>query len=190
VGSFRLLAMTPPVTAWRWATMERALAARPATTTCVEPSEAVDPLVAWADWRDYALERRAAVVLEVRPVPAALASGARAAGGVARGDFADMKLYRDGVELTPVERMVLPATTDAGGLRAESRKVPSAGVYTYRPDDFAPRPDGSTASYLLVLWDAADPTQALQLPLAPRLLDAIRRDFAPYRAAFPVDSTR
>jgi S1-C subfamily serine protease len=54
-----------------------------------------------------------------------------------RGNFALMRIYRDGTELVPVERSRFPALLSVDELRAAGRLVSYQGIHVYRAEDFA-----------------------------------------------------
>ncbi|HEX6533923.1 MAG TPA: S1C family serine protease [Gemmatimonadaceae bacterium] len=183
-GSFRMLVMTPQIMAWREKQAKAALAAAKAK----DPRKAarwtrIDPIEGWRDWDDYLDERRAVVIVNVGPEqtefpyyePDKMPS-------IGEGSVADMKIYRDGVEIIPVEKVRVPAVLNVAEMRAAGRPIPMQAVYVYRIVDFAPRAVGTVASYKVTITDASTGRQ-LSLPLMPSTIEQLWKDFRPYQFA-------
>ena len=183
VGPFRVFMMTPQVMAWREAQAAKALAARKQQHAGKgRLADAVDPIQGWRDWSDYLGDRRAAVVFNVVPEPTEFPFyEPDKLMDVREGDLADMRVLRDGVPLVPAERVRMASVLNAEETRAAGKHVAAQGIYSYRAEAFAPRADGSSASYSLVVWDASNPKQPLTLPLPPKMIEQIWRDFTAYR---------
>lgn len=181
-GPFRMLIMTPQIMAWRQKQADRALAARKQR----DPRKAaqwkhIDPVEGWRDWDDYLSERRAVVIVNVVPEQTEFPYyDADKLPSIGDGNFKDMKIYRDGVEITPVEKVKVPAVLNAEEMRAAGKVVPMQGLYVYRIVDFAPRAVGTVANYTVTITDAATNRQ-VTLPLAPATIEQLWKDFTAYR---------
>jgi S1-C subfamily serine protease len=196
--NFEVVVMTPPVMAWR----EGQAVRRRARTGL----NIADSIQLWDAWEDYVKDFRAAVVLNVAP-KVGKKGGAKIFGAIMRvaaiigtygmlnedmsvpndyefkADFRDLKLLRDGTELVPAERGRVSAVANPQIYSASGRQLSYQGVYAFRPQDFAPRPDGTAAAFSLEIDDARKPGQRVRIALDPRTLQAIQRDFAAYHAA-------
>jgi S1-C subfamily serine protease len=184
-GPFRIFMMTPQLMAWRQAQASRALENwKRAKGNKAGNREIIDPIQLWRDWDEYVTERRAVIVFNVMPSRAAFPFyEPDKLQDVMDGDMQDMKLFRDGRELIPVERLRIPAVVNVEEHRGAGRRVALQGVYVYRAEDFAPRPDGSAATYTLTLWEQSRPSTPIRLTIDPRkkMIEAIWRDFTAYR---------
>lgn len=184
-GPFRVFMMTPQVMAWRQAQAVRALESwKRSKGAKAGNRDRIDPIQNWRDWDEYVAERRAVVVFNVMPSRAAFPFyEPDKMQYMMDGDFQEMKLFRDGKELVPVEKVRIPAVVNVDEYRSASRRVALQGVYVYRADDFAPRPDGSPAAYSITLWEQTRPSNPVKLTIDPRkkLIEAIWRDFTAYR---------
>ena len=182
-GPFRMLVMTPQVMAWRARQAELALADRKQR----DPRKAaqwrhIDPIDQWRDWRESLEERWPAVVVNVVPQqtefpfyePDKLQT-------FDAGNFLSMKIYRDGVEIVPVEKVRAPAVLNTDEMRASGRVVPMQGIYVYRIRDFAPRAVGTTANYSVTIVDAANPARPVSFPLSAAMIEQLWKDFTAYR---------
>jgi len=182
-GPFRVFMMTPQVMAWRQTQAVKALADRKRN----DPRKAgawtmVDPIEGWRDWSDYLGERRAVVVFNVTSDKTAFPFyEADKIQGIDEGNFKDMKIYRDGVEIVPVEKVRIPAMLNADQTRAAGKSVAMQGVYVYRIEDFAPRAVGTTAAYTMTIVDAARPAQPYKVSLLAASVEQMWKDFTAYR---------
>ena len=182
-GSFRIFMMTPQVMAWRETQAVKALADRKRS----DPKKAaawtaVDPIEGWRDWTDYLGERRAVVVFNVTSEKTAFPFyEADKIQGIDEGNFKDMKIYRDGVEIVPVEKVRIPAMLNVDQTRAAGKTVAMQGLYVYRIEDFAPRAVGTTAAYTVVIVDAAKPAVPFKIALLPGSVEQMWKDFTAYR---------
>ena len=183
VDDFRLFVMTPQILAWRQARAVAKLAdLRKRGDAKGIVNDQVDPIQLWPDWNDYLVTRKALVVFNVTPsgteYPFYDVDKIVEAGG---GSVADMKIYRDGLELTPVEKIRVPATLSGSARRAAGREIPYQGVFAYRAEDFGPKPDGTPASFSVTVWDASKTSaRPDRVPLDKRIIEVILRDFSPY----------
>jgi S1-C subfamily serine protease len=182
-GPFRVFMMTPQVMAWRETQAAKALAERKRN----DPKKAaawtmVDPIEGWRDWSDYLGERRAVVVFNVTSDKTAFPFyEADKIQGIDEGNFKDMKLYRDGVEIIPIEKVRIPAMLNVDQTKAAGKPVAMQGIYVYRVEDFAPRAVGTTAAYTMTVVDAAKPGQPYKTALLPGMVEQMWKDFTAYR---------
>ena len=182
-GPFRVFMMTPQVMAWRETQATKALADRKRN----DPRKAgswttVDPIEGWRDWSDYLGERRAVVVFNVMSDKTAFPFyEADKIQSIDEGNFKDMKIYRDGVEIVPIEKVRIPAMLNADQTRAAGKNVGMQGIYVYRVEDFAPRAVGTTATYTMTIVDAAKPAQPYKVTLLPGMVEQMWKDFTAYR---------
>jgi S1-C subfamily serine protease len=183
IGPFRVFMMTPQVMAWRETQAVKALADRKRS----DPKKAggwttVDPIEGWRDWSDYLGERRAVVVFNVTSDKTAFPFyEADKIQGIDEGNFKDLKIYRDGVEIVPVEKVRIPAMLNVDQTKAAGKTVAMQGVYVYRVEDFAPRAVGTTAVYTMTIIDAAKPAQPYKVPLLAASVEQMWKDFTAYR---------
>ncbi len=183
VNDFRLFVMTPQILAWRQAQAAAKLAdMRKRGDAKGIVNDQIDPIQLWTDWNDYLVTRKALVVFNVTPsateYPFYDVDKVVEASG---GSVADMKIYRDGRELTPVEKIRVPATLTGSARRAAGREIPYQGVFSYRAEDFGPKPDGTPASFSVTVWDASKTgAKTESVPLDKRIVEVILRDFSPY----------
>jgi S1-C subfamily serine protease len=183
IGPFRVFIMTPQVMAWRETQAVKALSDRKRS----DPKKAgawttVDPIEGWRDWSDYLGERRAVVVFNVTSDKTAFPFyEADKIQGIDEGNFKDLKIYRDGVEIVPVEKVRIPAMLNVDQTKVAGKTVAMQGVYVYRVEDFAPRAVGTTAVYTMTIVDAAKPAQPYKVPLLAASVEQMWKDFTAYR---------
>lgn len=186
-GPFRIFMMTPQVMAWRQTQAVRALEAwKRERRGKGAVREIIDPIQVWRDWDEFIAERKAVVVFNVMPARAAFPFyEPDKVQDIMDGDVQEMKLFRDGKEIVPVEKLRVPAVVNADEHRAQGRRVALQGIYVYRAEDFAPRPDGSVATYSITLWEQSRPSNPVKLAIDNRkkLIETIWRDFTAYRFA-------
>ena len=184
-GPFRVFMMTPQVMAWRQQQAVRALDNwKRMKGNKARSRDHIDPVQNWRDWDEFIAERRAVVVFNITPSRAAFPYyEPDKLQDIMDGDFQEMKLFRDGKELVPVEKLRIPAVVNADEHRNGGRRVALQGVYVYRADDFAPRPDGSAAMYSITLWEQTRPSTPIKIAIDPKkkMIEAIWRDFTAYR---------
>jgi len=182
-GPFRVFMMTPQVMAWRETQATKALADRKRS----DPKKAgswtmVDPIEGWRDWSDYLGERRAVVIFNVTSDKTAFPFyEADKLQSIDDGNFKDMKIYRDGVEIVPVEKVRIPAMLNADQTRAAGKNVGMQGIYVYRIEDFAPRAVGTTATYTMTIMDAGKAGQPYKVTLLAGSVEQMWKDFTAYR---------
>ena len=183
IGPFRVFMMTPQVMAWRETQATKALADRKRN----DPKKAgawttVDPIEGWRDWSDYLGERRAVVVFNVTSDKSAFPFyEADKIQSIDEGSFKDMKIYRDGVEIVPVEKVRIPAMLNVDQTKAAGKTVAMQGVYVYRVEDFAPRAVGTTATYTISIVDAAKVAQPYKVTMLAGSVEQMWKDFTAYR---------
>ena len=183
VGPFRVFMMTPQVMAWRETQATKALAERKRN----DPKKTgawttVDPIEGWRDWSDYLGERRAVVIFNVTSDKTAFPFyEPDKIQNIDEGNFKDMKIYRDGVEIVPVEKVRVPAMLNADQTKAAGKPVAMQGIYVYRVEDFAPRAVGTTASYSITIVDASKPAQPYKVQLLAASVEQMWKDFTAYR---------
>jgi S1-C subfamily serine protease len=183
VGPFRVFMMTPQVMAWRETQAGKALMERKRN----DPKKAgawttVDPIEGWRDWSDYLGERRAVVVFNVTSDKTAFPFyEADKIQGIDEGNFKDMKIYRDGVEIVPVEKVRIPAMLNVDQTKAAGKTVALQGIYVYRVEDFAPRAVGTTATYTISIVDAAKVAQPYKVTMLAGSVEQMWKDFTAYR---------
>ncbi|MBX6363555.1 MAG: trypsin-like peptidase domain-containing protein [Gemmatimonadetes bacterium] len=203
-GPFVVSVMTPPVMAYRQAQALKALTGRREKREQkggVTENEKVDNIQNWFGWEEYVGERKAAVVLQVEPKVGQTGGslfanllGAVAAGYSGtyfvphevlefKGDFRRMKLLRDGQVVEAVEENRIPAVLNIADYYRSGRDFAYQGVYVYRPDEFAPRPDGTFPSFQLQVINTGKPNQPVYIPLPEKTVRALWDDFATYRLA-------
>jgi hypothetical protein len=137
-GGFDVLAMTPQVLAWRVAKSAPAPEednpfAIPTRKTPTIP----DPLLEWKAWHAYRDERRAVVIFDISPAPAAYPTRPDRPLDAKKGDFFSMVLTRDGTPLVPLESQRIFAVGNPDAYRRDRKAIPNAGIYVFHPADFA-----------------------------------------------------
>lgn len=207
VNSFLVEVMTPPVMAWRNAQASKELLARRTkreSAAGVSGNEKIDPIQAWASWDEYVGERKPGVVIQVTPEVGQTTGsawsnffGALAAGYSHtyyephailefKADFRDMHLFRDGIEIIPVEKSRVPAVLNVRDYTRQGKDVANQGIYVFRPDDFAPNADGSFPKFSVSLINTANPQKPMAFDIGPKTVAAVWRDFAAHRVAVSV----
>ena len=198
-GPFDFVILTPTAISWRSAQAANQVLERRRqreSRAGVGSNERVDPIQNAPGWTEYTGERRSVVLFNVLPKVGETRGsfwgnmlGAVAAGALGspyysgtsilefKGDFRQMTLYRDSVEVVPVDRNRAPAVLNIETYRARGKDYAFQGIYAYRPTDFAPRPDGSFATYTLRIEDTAHPDRPVVFRLAPRTIERIWKDF-------------
>jgi hypothetical protein len=181
-GPFKLFMMTPQVAAWRQQQAINALAAkkqddpkRYATLT------KIDPIQGWSDWDGILSERKAVIIFNVFPEDTEFPFyQPDKIQNITEGSFRDLRIYRDGVEIVPVERVKVPAVLNVAQMLAAGKVVPSQGIYIYRVSDFAPRAVGSVATYTVTISDGATGKQ-FKLTLKSAMIEQMWKDFTAYQ---------
>jgi len=181
-GPFHIFMMTPQVMAWRQQQAADALSEkkqkdpkRYATLTMI------DPIQAWLDWDEYLADRRAVVIFNVMPDDANFPFyEPDKIQNIREGSFADMRIFRDGVEIIPVEKWRVPAVLNVDQMKAAGKAIPYQGIYVYRVNDFAPRAVGTVATYTVTINDQATLKQ-FKLTLQGSMIEQMWKDFTPYQ---------
>ena len=141
----------------------------------------IDPIQGWSDWDEYLTDRRAVVVFNVMPDDANFPYyEPDKIKNISDGSFADMRIFRDGVEIIPVEKWRVPAVPNVEQMKAAGKAIPWQGVYVYRVNDFAPRAVGTVATYTVTINDQATLKQ-YKLTLQSVMIEQMWKDFTPYQ---------
>lgn len=194
-SNFEIVAMTPPVIAWR-----EAKAVRRAAETGMNVADSIQ---LWDSWDDYVKDFKATVILNVAPkvgrktsakIWGALTTAVVAIGSFGtvwdndkmpedyefKADFRELKLLRDGTEVVPAEFGRVAAVANPYLYEASGRQLSYQGIYAFHPEDFAPHADGTPATFTLDIEDARKPGQRIRIPLDTKMIAAIQKDFAVY----------
>lgn len=206
VKGFDFVFLTPPSMAWRAAKAQSEILSRRKQREAkagASADERVDPLQNWPGWDEYVGGRRAVIVLYIAPkVAETKASGwANVLGAFAaglsnsyfvgrydlefKGDFRGATVKRDGEEIVPVDVNRSPAVLDVQTWTAKGKDYAYQGILVFRPEDFAPKADGTFATYSVRIEDLRQPTRPVEFDLSPKTVQAIWKDFAEYVAAHP-----
>jgi len=181
-GPFHLMMMTPQVMAWRQQQAVNALAdkkqddpKRYATFT------KIDPIQGWLDWDETLADRDAVVAFNVMPDDANFPFyQPDKLQNFDEGSFRDMRIFRDGVEIIPIEKVVIPGVLNVAQFKAAGKQIPNQGIYLYRVTDFAPRAVGTVATYTVVINDFMTGKQ-YKLTLQSGMIEQMWKDFTPYQ---------
>ncbi len=177
-----ILAMTPQVMAWRNDRARQQISgAQVMSLNDSAQMRFVDPVQLWRYWDAYVSDRRAVVVLHVTPELAAYPSpNRRFVVDLKRGDVEDLRLYKDGVLVAPIESARIPAVVNDEAYRAQRQYVYTAGIGVYNPRDFARKADGKFPEMRVEVFDAR-PRRTVTLTLPEAALIAIERDLGSYQ---------
>jgi hypothetical protein len=176
---YRVLAMTPPVIAWRDSAIARTKAYWDSPFQLNKyPYELMDPIQAWAGLRPTVSERRPVIVLSVVPEGVPLlkyktfpdVSDQRSD----RTEVRSARLIRDGQTITPLDSARFPGVVNPKDYQDRKRAVRDERLLVFRLDDFA-----KTGAYSVEIAGGSGRPVNLVLPQA--LLDAVRRDAARWR---------
>ena len=181
-GYFQVMMMTPQIAAWRQQQALDALAQKKQDDPKRYASlTKIDPIQGWNDWDELLSERKAVVVFNVMPEDAEFPFyQPDKIQNVTDGSVKDMKIFRDGVEIIPVERVRFPAQLNLEQLKAAGKAVAMQAVYIYRVNDFAPRAVGTVATYTVTITDAYSLKQT-KLTLKPEMIEQMWKDFTAYQ---------
>jgi hypothetical protein len=174
-GDWRVFVMTPPVAYWRQ---------RKAELTLVDKHEAgpfIDPIQGWREWDEFLQQRRAAVIVNVIPKELNYPHDNPHETETSERLFATMRLLRQDVEVTPIERARVNAALNIDDYRREGKAMPLQGVFVYRDRDFAPLGPGREAPMAIEIVDARNPDKVTRIPIPPELVKRIQDDFVAYR---------
>jgi serine/threonine protein kinase len=179
---YHILAMTPPVMAWRDSTIARTKAYWDSPFQLNKyPYELMDPIQAWSGFRPTISERRPVIVLSVVPdgVPELRYKRFPELGDAKsdKGDIRSARLIRDGQQITALDSARFAAVVNPKDYQDKKRPVREERLLVFRLDDFA-----KTGAYSVeVVGTGGGKPVNLVLPQA--LLDAVRSDAARWRAA-------
>ena len=181
-GRYKVFAMTPPVIGWRQARAQEELnKRRQQGRTRGIVDDRIDPIQGWRDWSDHLSLRRAVVALSVVPGSMDFPSyDPERAPNVSEGSVRRVKLFRDGVEVVPIETVRFPAALGGAERLALGRPIPYQVVNVYRAESFGPKPDGSPASFAVAVQDMDAAVMGNPVPLDRRIVEAIIKDFTPF----------
>jgi serine/threonine protein kinase len=177
---FRVLAMTPPVMAWRDSTIARTKAYWDSPFQLNKyPFELVDPIQAWPAFRPTIGERRPVIVISVVPdgVPELRykrfpdVSDPKAD----RIDLRSARLIRDGQQIVALDSARIAAVVNPKDYQDRKRPIREERLLVFRLDDFA-----KTGAYSVEIVGSGD-RKPVNLVLPQALLDAVRRDAARWR---------
>jgi len=181
VQGYRVLAMTPPVIAWRDSAIARTKAYWDSPFQLNKyPYELMDPIQAWTGLRSTVSERRPVIVLSVVPEGVPLlkyktfpdVSDPRSD----RTDVRTARLIRDGQQIAALDSARVVAVVNPKDYQDRKRPVRDERLLVFRLDDFA-----KTGAYSVEIAGSSGRPVNLVLPQA--LLDAVRRDAARWRPA-------
>ena len=177
---FRILAMTPPVMAWRDSTIARTKAYWDSPFQLNKyPYERVDPIQAWSGFRPTISERRPVIVISVVPDGVPELKYKRfpdvSEPKNDRVDVRSARLVRDGQQILPLDSARIAAVVNPKDYQDRKRPVREERLMVFRLDDFA-----KTGAYSVQVVGSGD-KKTLNLVLPQALLDAVRRDAARWR---------
>ncbi len=181
-GPFKIFMMTPQLMAWRQQQAVNALSDKKQD----DPKRygtftKIDPIQGWTDWDDFLNDRKAVIVFNVFPdrteFPYYQPDKVQ---NVSEGSFGNMRIFRDGVEIIPVEKVRVPAMLNVEQMKLAGKAMPYQGIYVYRVNDFAPRAVGSTATYTVTITDQATLKQ-YKLTLQGKMIEQMWKDFTAYQ---------
>jgi hypothetical protein len=179
---FRVLAMTPPVIAWRDSTIARTKAYWNSPFQLNKyPYELVDPIQAWAGLRPTIGERRPVIVISVVPDGVPVLTYKRfpdvSDPKADRVDLRSARLIRDGQQIVALDSARITAVVNPKDYQDRKRPVREERILVFRLDDFA-----KTGAYSVEIVGSGE-RKPVNLVLPQALLDAVRRDAARWRPA-------
>jgi len=179
---YRIVAMTPPVLAWRDSTIARTKGYWDSPFQLNKyPYERVDPIQAWTGFRPTVSERRAVVVLSVVPDGVPELRYKRlpelSESGKDKVDLRSAKLVRDGQQVLALDSARIAAVVNPKDYQDKKRPVRDERLLIFRSDDFA-----KPGAYSVEVVGSND-RKPVSLALPQALLDAVRRDAARWRQA-------
>ena len=179
---YRILAMTPPVLAWRDSTIARTKAYWDSPFQLNKyPYERVDPIQAWTGFRPTVSERRAVVVISVVPdgVPELRYKRAPelSESGKDKVDLRSAKLVRDGQQVLALDSARFPAVVNAKDYQDKKRPVREERLLIFRLDELT-KPGAYSVEVV-----GSNERKPVRVALPQALLDAVRRDAARWRQA-------
>jgi hypothetical protein len=179
---YKVLAMTPPVMAWRDSTIARTKAYWNAPFRVeTYPYELFDPIQVWSGFKASVAERRPVIVLSVLPdgVPEVRYKRFPELSDPKSDkiDVRTVRLIRDGQQITALDSARFAAVVNPKEYLEKKRPVREDHVLVFRLDDFA-----KTGAYSVeVVGTGGGKPVNVVLPQA--LLDAVRADAARWRSA-------
>jgi S1-C subfamily serine protease len=173
---FSVTVMTPPWLQRRQHEAEQLVEQRRASGRST-PDGRADAIQLWAGWDPTVRARPPAVIVSVTPgeLPVPLRDPELLATP-SRGNFALMRIYRNGTELVPVERSRFPAVLSADELRAAGRLVSYQGIHVYRAEDFA----DPSAVYEAHIWETTG-EQPVRVTLPGPLIERMQAELSTLR---------
>jgi hypothetical protein len=179
---YRVLAMTPPVIAWRDSTIARTKAYWDSPFQLNKyPYELMDPIQAWSGFRTTLNERRPVIVMSVVPDGVPELRYKRfpelSDAGKDKIDIRSAKLIRDGQPIIALDSARIVAVVNPKDYQDKKRAVREERLLIFRLDDFA-----KTGAYSLEVVGSGE-KKPVNLVLPQALLDAVRRDAARWRPA-------
>jgi len=179
---FRVLAMTPPVIAWRDSTIARTKAYWNSPFQLNKyPYELVDPIQGWAGLRSTIGERRPVIVISVVPDGVPVLTYKRfpdvSDPKADRVDLRSARLIRDGQQIVALDSARITAVVNPKDYQDRKRPVREERILVFRVDDFA-----KTGAYSVEIVGSGE-RKPVNVVLPQALLDAVRRDAARWRPA-------
>jgi hypothetical protein len=179
---YRVLAMTPPVLAWRDSTIARTRAYWNAPFRVeTYPYELIDPIQQWTSFRPTISERRPVIVLTVVPAAVPEVKYKRFPElGEARNDRIELRsarLMRDGQQIIPLDSAKFTAVVNPKDYTDQRRPLREERLLVFRLDDFA-----KTGAYSVEIVGSGN-GRPVNLVLPQVLLDQIRADAGRWRPA-------
>jgi hypothetical protein len=177
---FRVVAMTPPVLAWRDSTIARTKAYWTAPFRVeTYPFELYDPIQAWGDFRGTISERRPVIVMSIVPdaVPDVRYKRFPELSDPKNDkvDLRSARLIRDGRPILPLDSAKFVAVVNPKDYQDKKRPVREERLLVFRLDDFA-----TPGAYSVEIVGSGD-KKPVNVVLPQALLDAVRRDAARWR---------
>jgi serine/threonine-protein kinase len=177
---FRVVAMTPPVLAWRDSTIARTKAYWTAPFRVeTYPFELYDPIQAWGDFRGTISERRPVIVMSIVPdaVPDVRYKRFPELSDPKNDkvDLRSARLIRDGQPILPLDSAKFVAVVNPKDYQDKKRPVREERLLVFRLDDFT-----KPGAYSVEIVGSGD-KKPVNVVLPQALLDAVRRDAARWR---------
>ena len=179
---YRVLAMTPPVIAWRDSAIARTKAYWDSPFQLNKyPYELMDPIQAWTGLRPTVTERRPVIVFSVVPDGVPLLKY-KTFPDVSdpksdRTEVRSARLVRDGQQIVALDSARFAAVVNPKDYRDRKRPVRDERLLVFRLDDFA-----KSGAYSVEIVGAGG-GRPVSLVFPQALLDAVRRDAARWRSA-------
>jgi serine/threonine-protein kinase len=179
---FRIIAMTPPVMAWRDSTIARTKAYWDSPFQLNKyPYDLVDPIQAWPSFRPTISERRPVLVISVVPdgVPEVRYKRVPDVSDPKNDkiDLRSARLVRDGQTILPLDSARVVAVVNPKDYQDRKRPVREERLLVFRLDDLA-----KTGAYSVEVVGSGE-RKPVNLVLPQALLDAVRRDAGRWRSS-------